>query len=384
MLANGFHTGHGHMRQPQDIKSALALSSIIFQANQNMQHGGQSFALFDIDLAPYVRKTVKRHKKRLQSYPLTKEQIEEFAWKETENDTYQACEAFVHNSNSMHSRGGGQVPFISINYGTDTSKEGRLLIKQLLKATQAGLGKGETPIFPIQIFKMKKGVNFEECDPNYDLFELALETTAERLFPNFSFLDAPFNAVHYDGRPESEVCYMGCRTRVMSNIHGEETAIGRGNLSFTSINLVKLGLISGSKEAFFEALSYYLDLGVKQLLERFAYQCTKRARDFQFLYSQGVWRGGETLQPEDAVAPILKQGTLSLGFIGLAECLVALTGKHHGENEESWKLGYEIISFMRERMDKAMEEHQLNFSVIATPAEGLSGKFVKKIEKNLV
>ncbi|MFB5252852.1 anaerobic ribonucleoside triphosphate reductase [Bacillus mycoides] len=378
MLANGFHTGHGHMRQPQDIKSALALSSIIFQANQNMQHGGQSFALFDIDLAPYVRKTVERHKKRLQSYPLTKEQIEGFAWKETENDTYQACEAFVHNSNSMHSRGGGQVPFISINYGTDTSKEGRLLIKQLLKATQAGLGKGETPIFPIQIFKMKKGVNFEECDPNYDLFELALETTVERLFPNFSFLDAPFNAVYYDGRPESEVCYMGCRTRVMSNIHGEETAIGRGNLSFTSINLVKLALISGSKEAFFEALSYYLDLGVKQLLERFAYQCTKRARDFQFLYSQGVWRGGETLQPEDAVAPILKQGTLSLGFIGLAECLVALTGKHHGENEESWKLGYEIISFMRKRMDKATEKHQLNFSVIATPAEGLSGKFVKK------
>jgi len=378
MLATGFHTGHGHMRQPQDIKSALALSSIIFQANQNMQHGGQSFALFDIDLAPYVRKTVARHKKRLQSYPLTKEQIEEFAWKETENDTYQACEAFIHNSNSMHSRGGGQVPFISINYGTDTSKEGRLLVRQLLKATQAGLGKGETPIFPIQIFKMKKGVNFEECDPNYDLFELALETTAERLFPNFSFLDAPFNAGHYDGRPESEVCYMGCRTRVMSNIHGEETAIGRGNLSFTSINLVKLALISGSKEAFFEALNYYLDLGIRQLLERFEYQCTKRARDFRFLYSQGVWRGGEKLQPEDSVASILKQGTLSLGFIGLAECLVALTGKHHGEDEESWKLGYEIISFMRDRMDKATEEHELNFSVIATPAEGLSGKFVKK------
>lgn len=378
MLANGFHTGHGHMRQPQDIKSALALSSIIFQANQNMQHGGQSFALFDVDLAPYVRKTVERHKKRLQSYPLTKEQIEEFAWKETENDTYQACEAFIHNSNSMHSRGGGQVPFISINYGTDTSKEGRLLIKQLLKATQAGLGKGETPIFPIQIFKMKKGVNFVESDPNYDLFELALETTAERLFPNFSFLDVPFNAVYYDGRPESEVCYMGCRTRVMSNIHGEETAIGRGNLSFTSINLVKLALISGSQEAFFEALNYYLDVGIQQLLERFEYQCTKRARDFRFLYSQGVWRGGEKLQPEDSVASILKQGTLSLGFIGLAECLVALTGKHHGEDEESWKLGYEIISFMRDRMDKATEEHELNFSVIATPAEGLSGKFVKK------
>ncbi|HDX9578453.1 TPA: anaerobic ribonucleoside triphosphate reductase [Bacillus pseudomycoides] len=378
MLQNGFHTGHGHMRQPQDIKSALALSSIIFQANQNMQHGGQSFALFDVDLAPYVRKTFERHKKRLTTYPLTAEQIEEFAWKETEYDTYQACEAFIHNSNSMHSRGGGQVPFISINYGTDTSKEGRLLIKQLLRATQSGLGKGETPIFPIQIFKLKKGVNFEEKDPNYDLFELAIETTAKRLFPNFSFLDAPFNAAYYDGRPESEVCYMGCRTRVMSNIHGEETAIGRGNLSFTSINLVKLACISGSKAAFFEALNYYLDLGISQLLERLAYQSTKKARDFQFLYSQGVWRGGEKLQLEDAVAEILKQGTLSIGFIGLAECLVALTGKHHGEDVESWKLGYEIIEYMRKKMDQATEEHQLNFSLIATPAEGLSGKFIKK------
>ncbi|MGG0275203.1 anaerobic ribonucleoside triphosphate reductase [Bacillus rhizoplanae] len=378
MLENGFHTGHGYMRQPQDIKSALALSSIIFQANQNMQHGGQSFALFDIDLAPYVRKTFERNKKRLATYPLTVKQVEEFAWKETENDTYQACEAFIHNSNSMHSRGGGQVPFISINYGTDTSKEGRLLIKQLLRATQAGLGKGETPIFPIQIFKLKKGVNFEEKDPNYDLFELALETTAKRLFPNFSFLDAPFNAMHYDGRPESEVCYMGCRTRVMSNIHGEETAIGRGNLSFTSINLVKLACMSGSKEAFFEALNYYVDLGIRQLLERFSYQSTKKARNFQFLYSQGVWRGGEKLQPEDSVAEILKQGTLSIGFIGLAECLVALTGKHHGEDEKSWKLGYEIIECMRKKMDQATKEHQLNFSLIATPAEGLSGKFIKK------
>ncbi|ABS22501.1 anaerobic ribonucleoside triphosphate reductase [Bacillus cytotoxicus] len=378
MLENGFHTGHGHMREPQDIKSALALASIIFQANQNMQHGGQSFALFDVDLAPYVKKTFERNKKRLEKYPLQAEQIEEFAWKETENDTYQACEAFIHNSNSMHSRGGGQVPFISINYGTDTSKEGRLLIKQLLRATQAGLGAGETPIFPIQIFKLKKGVNFEESDPNYDLFELALETTAERLFPNFSFLDAPFNAAYYDGSHESEACYMGCRTRVMANIHGEENAIGRGNLSFTSINLVKLALISGSKEAFFEALQYYLDLGVRQLLERFAYQCTKKARDFQFLYSQGVWRGGEKLQPEDSVAEILKQGTLSIGFIGLAECLVALTGKHHGEDEGTWQLGYEIVRFMRQKMDEATEKYNLNFSLIATPAEGLSGKFVKK------
>ncbi|MED1013467.1 anaerobic ribonucleoside triphosphate reductase [Bacillus mycoides] len=378
LLGNGFHTGHGHMRQPQDIKSALALSSIILQANQNMQHGGQSFAMFDIDLAPYVRKTFERNKERLGAYPLTKNQIEEFAWKETENDTYQACEAFIHNSNSMHSRGGGQVAFISINYGTDTSKEGRLLIRQLLRATQAGLGKGETPIFPIQIFKLKKGVNFDERDPNYDLFELALETTARRLFPNFSFLDAPFNAVHYDGRPESEVCYMGCRTRVMSNIHGEETAIGRGNISFTSINLVKLALISESKEVFFESLNHYINLGIHQLLERYAYQCTKKARDFQFLYSQGIWRSGEKLQPGDSVAEILKQGTLSIGFIGLAECLVALTGKHHGEDEHSWKLGNEIVTFMRKKMDQATEDHRLNFSLIATPAEGLSGKFIKK------
>ncbi|PGB06603.1 anaerobic ribonucleoside triphosphate reductase [Bacillus toyonensis] len=378
LLKNGFHTGHGHMRQPQDIKSALALSSIILQANQNMQHGGQSLAMFDIDLAPYVSKTFEKNKKKLSDYPLTKEQIEEFAWKETENDTYQACEAFIHNSNSMHSRGGGQVPFISINYGTDTSKEGRLLIKQLLRATQAGLGKSETPIFPIQIFKLKKGVNFEEKDPNYDLFELALETTAKRLFPNFSFLDAPFNAAYYNGNPESEVCYMGCRTRVMSNIHGDETAIGRGNLSFTSINLVKLALINDSKEKFFNSLNHYINLGIRQLLERYSYQCTKKARDFQFLYSQGIWRNGEKLQPEDSVTEILKQGTLSLGFIGLAECLVALTGKHHGEDKDSWRLGKEIVTFMRKKMDQAIEEHHLNFTLIATPAEGLSGKFIKK------
>lgn len=378
LLKNGFHTGHGHMRQPQDIKSALALSSIILQANQNMQHGGQSLAMFDIDLAPYVKKTFEKNKKKLSDYPLTKTQIEEYAWKETENDTYQACEAFIHNSNSMHSRGGGQVPFVSINYGTDTSKEGRLLIKQLLRATQAGLGKSETPIFPIQIFKLKKGVNFEEKDPNYDLFELALETTAKRLFPNFSFLDAPFNAAYYNGNPESEVCYMGCRTRVMSNIHGDETAIGRGNLSFTSINLVKLALINNSKEKFFNSLNHYFNLGIRQLLERYSYQCTKKARDFQFLYSQGIWRNGEKLQPEDSVTEILKQGTLSLGFIGLAECLVALTGKHHGEDKGSWRLGKEIVTFMRKKMDQATEEHRLNFTLIATPAEGLSGKFIKK------
>ncbi|CAM4244660.1 ribonucleoside-triphosphate reductase [Bacillus manliponensis] len=377
LLQSGFHTGHGYMRPPQNIKSALALAAIIFQANQNMQHGGQSFAMFDVDIAPYVKRTYEGHIKRLGAYPLAKEEIEHFAWNETEMDTYQACEAFIHNCNSMHSRGGGQVPFISINYGTDITKEGRLLIRQLLKATQAGLGKGETPIFPIQIFKMKKGVNFEKEDPNYDLFQLALETTAKRLFPNFSFLDASFNAAHYDGRHESEVCYMGCRTRVMSNVNGEETGVGRGNLSFTSINLVKLALMYREKKEFFKALHHYIDIAIEQLLERFFYQSKKRARDFSFLYSQGVWRGGEQLQSEDYVEEILKQGTLSIGFIGLAECLVALTGKHQGEDEESWKLGYEIITYMRRKMDEATEKYNLNFSLIATPAEGLSGKFVK-------
>ncbi len=384
LLKNGFNTGHGHMREPQDIKSAMALASIILQANQNMQHGGQSFAMFDYDLAPYVRKTFERNKKRLESYPIAwkREDLEEVAWKETERDTYQACEAFIHNANSMHSRGGGQVPFISVNYGTDTSKEGRMLIKNLLLATKAGLGNGETPIFPIQIFKVKEGVNCLENDPNYDLYRLALETTAKRLFPNFAFIDAPFNLQYYDGTPESEVCYMGCRTRVMGNIHGKENAIGRGNISFTSINLVKLALLCETIEEFFKKLDSYLDLAIVQLLERFEFQAQKLAGDFKFLYSQGVWNGGETLAPHEPVREIIKQGTLSAGFIGLAECLVALTGKHHGESEEALELGLRIVKFMRDKMDEATKTHQLNFSLIATPAEGLSGKFTKKDQED--
>ncbi|MFX3623357.1 MAG: anaerobic ribonucleoside triphosphate reductase [Ectobacillus sp.] len=380
LLKGGFSTGHGYMREPKSIGSAMALAAIIFQANQNMQHGGQSYPMFDFDLAPYVRKTYERHVQRLRSYNMNigDKQLEELAWKETERDTYQACEAFIHNANSMHSRGGGQVPFISVNYGTDTSKEGRLLIKQLLLATQAGLGRGETPIFPIQVFKLKTGVNMQPQDPNYDLYRLALETTAKRLFPNFAFLDAPFNLMYYNGKPESEVCYMGCRTRVMGNIHGEENAVGRGNLSFTSINLVKLALMSGSVEQFFQYLNQYTELAIQQLLERFEYQAAKQARDFKFLYSQGVWRGGEKLAPADAVRDIIKQGTLSVGFIGLAESLTALIGKHHGESEEARELGMQMIRFMREKMDEATETYNLNFSLLATPAEGLSGKFTKR------
>jgi anaerobic ribonucleoside-triphosphate reductase len=380
LLKNGFSTGHGYMREPAGIDSAMALAAIILQTNQNMQHGGQAFPMFDYDLAPYVKKTYMRHVEQLYRYGVT-ERIEELAWQETERDTYQACEAFIHNANSMHSRGGGQVPFISINYGTDTSKEGRMLIRQILLATQAGLGRGETPIFPIQVFKLKEGINFQPSDPNYDLYRLALETTAKRLFPNFAFLDAPFNLMFYDGTPESEACYMGCRTRVMANIHGDENAVGRGNLSFTSLNLVKLAIMSESVEHFFRLLNEYTELAIRQLLGRFSYQASKCARDFQFLYSQGVWRGGEELEPGEKVKEIIKQGMLSVGFIGLAECLVALIGEHHGESEAAEALGLKIIRFMRRKMDEATHIYKLNFSLLATPAEGLSGKFTKRDRK---
>lgn len=379
ILKQGFNTGHGHMREPQDIKSALALASIILQANQNQQHGGQAYPMFDYDLAPYVAKTYNKHVKYLSSLPLAPDyDVDEEAWRLTERDVYQACEAFIHNSNSMHSRGGGQVPFISINYGTDTSKEGRMLIKQLLLATQAGLGNGETPIFPIQIFKLKSGVNFQPEDPNVDLYELALQTTAKRLFPNFAFLDAPFNAQYDQGNPESEACYMGCRTRVMSNLNGDETAIGRGNLSFTSINLVRLSLISSGIEDFVERLQELIAIAERQLLARLDFQGEKRAKDFKFLMLEGVWRGSEGLKPDDKLLDILKQGTLSVGFIGLAEALKQLTGKHHGESEQARKLGYRIIQMMRAQMDEAAERTGLNFSLIATPAEGLSGKFTRR------
>lgn len=378
LLEQGFNTGHGFMRSPQDIKSAMALASIILQSNQNVQHGGQAYPMFDYDLAPYIRRTFEKNLARLESYPTTytPQQLEEQAWIETERDTYQACEAFVHNANSMHSRGGGQVPFISVNYGTDTSREGRMLTRNLLLATKAGLGRGETPIFPIQVFKVKRGVNFDQGDLNFDLYQLALETTSERLFPNFSFLDAPFNAQYLNGTPESEVAYMGCRTRVMGNIHGEETSIGRGNLSFTTINLVRIALLSEHMVDFWMRLKQVLDIGITQLLERYAYQCSRKAANFRFLYGQGVWRGGENLKPEDTLEAVLKQGTLSIGFIGLAEALVVLTGSHHGENDSSWKLGLEIIGTMREAMEAAARKHNLNFTLLATPAEGLSGKFV--------
>ncbi|MDF2946630.1 MAG: nrdD [Bacillales bacterium] len=380
LLANGFDTGHGTMREPQSISSALALAAIIFQANQNQQHGGQSFPKFDFDLAPYVRKSHKKHIKALSNLPLQDGvDLDKLAWEMTEKETYQACEAFVHNLNSMHSRGGGQVAFTSINYGTDTSREGRLLIKSVLRATMSGLGNNETPIFPIHCFKVKEGVNFNEGDPNYDLFKIAIETTSKRLFPNFVFLDAPFNAQYYDGTPESEVAMMGCRTRTMGNVNGPENSMARGNLSFTSINLVKIAIEShGNIDFFFEELDKYSDLVIKQLLERFEFQANRKANEFKFLYSEGVWNGAEKLAATDNVREILKQGTLAIGFVGLAESLKALIGLHHGESDTACNLGYKIVKFLREKADKACDEYSLNFSLIATPAESLAGKLARR------
>lgn len=380
LLMNGFHTGHGTIRPPKDIRSAMALASIILQANQNMQHGGQAFPMFDVDLAPYVEKTYERHLERLRHLPveLTDTEMRTIAEEETITATYQACEAFIHNANSMHSRGGGQVPFVSINYGTDTSRWGRIFIRELLRATERGLGNGETPIFPIQIFKVKEGVNFHEGDPNIDLFKLACRVTGKRLFPNFSFIDAPFNAQYNDGTPESEVAYMGCRTRVMGNRHGAETSIGRGNLSFSTLNLVKMALVSSDIKAFYRMLNDYFDIAIEQLRDRFEYQCKRRADEFRFLYAQHVWRGGETLAPDDEVRYVLKQGTLSVGFIGLAETLQVLLGSTHAESREAERLGLEIVTHLAERVKEAADRYDLNFSLLATPAEGLSGKFVVK------
>ncbi|CAM3770686.1 anaerobic ribonucleoside triphosphate reductase [Mesobacillus zeae] len=379
ILKGGFNTGHGHMREPNSIMSAMALTSIIFQSNQNNQHGGQSIPAFDYDLAPYVQKSFNQNKRMLTDFlPSTEDEtIEEKAWKLTERDVFQACEAFVHNSNSMHSRGGGQVPFISVNLGTDTSMEGRMVTRNLLLATQKGLGAGETPIFPIIVFKVKNGVNFNEGDPNYDLYRLSLETTSRRLFPNYVFIDAPFNLAYYDGSPESEIATMGCRTRTISNVNGKETPVGRGNLSFTTINLPLLAIEARDINSFFEQLGYYTDLAVRQLYERFLYQSQKTASHFKFLYGQGAWWNGETLNPHDKLGEILKQGTLSVGFVGLAEALSALTGMHHGESLDSRNLGIDIVRFMREKMDRATTEYGMNYSLLATPAESFAGKALR-------
>ena len=438
LFSGGFCTGHGFLREPNDISSYAALACIAIQSNQNDQHGGQSIPNFDYGMAHGVAKTyrkrywdnlakaleltcgaqdareaVKAMGEQLQQAGYTPtlvdhgylaaeaprlaayapaaqvEQLQAFAQRqaeaETRRATYQAMEALVHNLNTMHSRAGAQIPFSSINYGTDTSPEGRLVTESVLLATEAGLGNGETAIFPIHIFKVKEGVNFNEGDPNYDLFKLACRVSAKRLFPNFSFIDAPFNLQYYrPGRPETEIAYMGCRTRVIGNHYDptREIVNGRGNLSFTSINLPRIGIkAKGDVDWFFEELDRKLDLVIDQLMERYQIQARKKVRNFPFLMGQGVWLDSDKLGPDDEIGQVLKHGTLSVGFIGLAETLKALTGHHHGESEYAQNLGLEIIGHMRRRMDEATQATGMNYTLLATPAEGLSGRFVRMDRK---
>lgn len=444
LFEGGFNTGHGHLRKPNDIRSYSALACIAIQSNQNDMHGGQSIPNFDYVMADGVRCTyVKEYRKAIayalellldipsessekiikamvlklqkdkgnkpeltvsDSYdrmflselsallPAVSEADEamrtriiaytrKHAAEETDRTTFQAMEALVHNFNTLHSRAGAQVPFSSINYGTDVSAEARMVIRNLLLATEQGLGNGETPIFPIQIFRCKKDINFDPGDPNYDLFELACECSAKRLFPNFSFQDAPFNLEYYrEGHPETEIGYMGCRTRVIGNVYDpdKEITFGRGNLSFTSINLPRLGILSdGNIEKFYTLLDEKMKLVADQLYERMLVQARKHVCNFPFLMGEHCWIDSEQLGPRDSIDKVIRHGSLSIGFIGLAEALIALTGKHHGDSEESQKLGLEIISYMRKFCDDLAEKTKLNYSLLATPAEGLSGRFLR-------
>ncbi|MCQ2105744.1 MAG: anaerobic ribonucleoside triphosphate reductase [Fibrobacter sp.] len=440
LFKNGFNTGHGHLREPKDIRSYAALAAIAIQSNQNDQHGGQAVPNFDYAMADGVRITYRKAylnnmvkalilltgKEEEEIRPVIKKLHEEMlemgmvatlvpnekfvqtearelskiysteivmgaqkfaekqAYEETDKATFQAMEAFVHNLNSMHSRAGAQTPFSSINYGMCTDPEAQMVMRNLLLTTEEGLGGGETAIFPIQIFRVKDGVSLNPGDPNYDLFKLACRVSAKRLFPNFSFMDAPYNAAYYKpGHPETEIAYMGCRTRVIGNTARPENEItfGRGNLSFTSINLPRIALKMKSIDLFYKELDRMLALVRDQLLERMEVQSRKRVKNFPFLMGQGIWIGSEKLGWNDEVREVLKDGTLSIGFIGLAETLVALTGKHHGESEASHKLGLEIVQHMRDFCDRESERLQLNFSLFATPAEGLSGRFLRMDKK---
>ncbi len=443
LFKDGFSTGHGFLREPQSIQSYAALAAIAIQSNQNDQHGGQSIPNFDYGMAQGVAKTfAKAYVSKLtesvedlldsdDESQVVKSAVEaasqsigegprlqlgerafdaavsDFlaaergiapdkakrlvavsrrrATERTDRDTYQAMEGFVHNLNTMHSRAGAQTPFSSINYGTDTSPEGRMVIRNILLATDAGLGHGETCIFPIHIFKVKEGVNYNEGDPNYDLFRLSCKVSARRLFPNFVFLDAPFNLQYYQpGRPETEVATMGCRTRVMGNVYDPDRQISysRGNLSFTSINLPRIAIESrGDENRFYEKLDEMMELVARQLLDRFEIQAKKRVYNYPFLMGQGVWLDSDKLGPYDEVREVLKHGTLSMGFIGLAETLNALYHHHHGESDEMQQKGLEIVRHMREFCDKKSQEMHMNFTLLGTPAEGLSGRFVRMDRK---
>lgn len=391
LFKDGFNTGHGRLRAPKSIGSYAALAAIAIQSNQNDQHGGQSVVDFDYAMAEGVRYTYQKYLK--EGYEICerlndlkdKAWILDYAIEKTTRDTYQAMEGFIHNLNTMHSRAGAQVPFSSINYGTDTSWEGRLAIEQLLLATEAGLGHGETPIFPIQIFRVKEGVNYNPDDPNYDLFKLAMKVSAKRLFPNFAFIDAPFNLQYYKpGHPETEVAYMGCRTRVMGNVYdpSREIAPGRGNLSFTSINLPRLAIVvDGDIPQFFKLLDGMLDKTMQQLLDRYEIQASRVVKNFPFLMGEGVWMDSDKLRPDDEVGEVLKHGTLSIGFCGLAECLVALTGHHHGEDEASQELGLKIVKYIRNYCDEKSKQFGMNVTCLATPAESLAGRLLRADRK---
>ncbi|WP_227016650.1 anaerobic ribonucleoside triphosphate reductase [Sinanaerobacter chloroacetimidivorans] len=436
LFRGGFSTGHGFLREPNDIQSYAALACIAIQSNQNDQHGGQSVPNFDYGMANGVKKTYKKlywnnlgkamdtlcntengeskakeigqavestygmvpvladdneyaekEAEFLKEF-LTEDQAgkvqtvaKNYAQKEIRRATYQAMEAFVHNLNTMHSRAGAQIPFSSINYGMDTSPEGRLVTECVLKATDAGLGNGETAIFPIHIFKVKEGISYNPGDPNYDLFQLACKVSAKRLFPNFSFIDAPFNLQYYvPGNHDTEVAYMGCRTRVIGNVHDKtrQTVGGRGNLSFTSINLPRIAIkANGNLDIFFEDLDRKISLVISQLMERYKIQASKKVKNYPFLMGQGIWMDSDKLGSNDSVGEILKHGTLTMGFIGLAECLKALIGSHHGETQEARNLGLNIVGYMRKRMDEESAKTGFNYTLIATPAEGLSGRFVR-------
>ena len=411
ILKNGFQAGHGESRPAKRIETASILGCISMETAQNEMHGGQAIPAFDFYLAPYVRTSYIEEVKVLEelyaedyselyqapiedylSVPLTglagRERIKQHAINKTVGRVHQAMEAFIHNMNTIHSRGGNQVVFSSINYGTDTSAEGRCIIREILRSTYEGVGNGETAIFPIQIWKKKKGVSYLPTDRNYDLYKYACKVTARRFFPNFINLDAPYNynenwKADDPERYKWECATMGCRTRVFENRFGPKTSIGRGNISFTTINLVRMAIecmgIENEKElidAFFAKLDYILQVAAKQLHERFEFQKTAFKKQFPLVMSV-LWNGADKLAPNDTIASVINQGTLGIGFIGLAECLMALIGKHHGESEKAQELGLRIIGYMRDRVGEFCEKYQHNYSVLATPAEGLSGRFTK-------
>lgn len=422
LFKHGFSTGHGFLRPPKTIKTASELAAIAIQSAQNDQFGGIAISNFEDDLAPYVVLSFSRHlistlqdvlraqdefasvktfiddlytknKTVLDKSGLS--QIGKFissivksedvdyiikrALSKTDNETFQGMEAFIHNMNTLHSRCGAQVPFSSINYGTNTTEEGRMIIKNILLATRAGMGHHETPIFPVQVFRMKKGINFEKGEPNFDMFELACQTSAERLFPNFEYQDVPYNLQYYkEGHPETYIATMGCRTRTYGNINGDSVCAGRGNFSFTTINLPRLGILAkGDWNKFYSDLDKIMDMAKDQLISRFEIIANKKVYNFPFAFGQHLWNDSDDLRPDDCIRKPLMNSSLAIGFIGLAECMVAMTGKHHGESPEVYDLAYNVIKHMRERTDMYQEQTGYNFATFSTPAEGLSFRFVR-------